>query len=91
MNILVCIKQVPSRESTLRLREDALGVREDDLSFEINEPDTFALEEAVRELRAAGLEPAAVVATTGTTDFGAIDPVGAMASRPSISKIAAPA
>jgi electron transfer flavoprotein beta subunit len=48
MKILVCIKQVPAKESTLRLREDALGVREDDLSFEMNEPDTYALEEAVR-------------------------------------------
>ena len=48
MKIIVCLKQVPAKESSLRLRENSLGLREEDLSFELNEPDTYALEEAVR-------------------------------------------
>jgi electron transfer flavoprotein beta subunit len=63
MKILVCIKQVPIKESTLRLREDSKGVREEDLSFGTNEPDTFALEEAVRLKEAHGGE--VVVASLG--------------------------
>jgi len=63
MKILVCIKQVPAKESTFRLREDGKGVREEDLSFGISEPDTFALEEAVRLREAHGGE--VVVASLG--------------------------
>jgi electron transfer flavoprotein beta subunit len=44
MKIFVCIKQVPSRDSTLRLNEDSTWVRESDMSFEMNEPDAYALE-----------------------------------------------
>src|SRR5689334_2003606 len=63
MKILVCIKQVPAKESTFRIREDLKGVREEDFSFGINEPDTFALEEAVRLKEAHGGE--VVVASLG--------------------------
>src|SRR5262245_13968597 len=44
MKIIVCIKQVPSKDSTLRLTEDSSWVREGDLSFEMSEPDAYALE-----------------------------------------------
>jgi len=37
--------------------------------------DAVALERAVERDRAAGLRPLAIVATAGTTDFGAIDPL----------------
>ncbi|WP_367649034.1 pyridoxal phosphate-dependent decarboxylase family protein [Aeromicrobium stalagmiti] len=37
--------------------------------------DPWALEQALRDTRAAGLIPMAVVATAGTTDFGSIDPL----------------
>lgn len=48
MKIIVCLKQVPARDSVLRLNEASTWVRETDISFEINEPDHFALEEALR-------------------------------------------
>ena len=48
MNIFVCVKQVVSRDSVLRLREGGKWIRDDGLAFEMNEPDTYALEEALR-------------------------------------------
>ncbi len=48
MKIIVCIKQVPAKDSPLRLNEESTWVREADLSFEINEPDAYALEEALQ-------------------------------------------
>ncbi len=48
MKIIVCVKQVPAKDSSLRLSEDSTWVRESDISFEINEPDAFALEEGLR-------------------------------------------
>ena len=44
----MCLKQVPSRDSVLRVDEAGGWVRESELSWEINEPDTFALEEGLR-------------------------------------------
>ena len=48
MKIVVCIKQVPARDSLLRLNSGATWVQEADLTFEINEPDIYALEEGLR-------------------------------------------
>ena len=48
MKIAVCIKQVPTREWQPRIDESRRGVREQDASFEMNEPDAYALEEALR-------------------------------------------
>ena len=48
MKIAVCIKQVITREWLLRVDDDATWVRERDASFEMNEPDAYALEEALR-------------------------------------------
>src|SRR3989337_3419632 len=48
MKIIVCVKQVPAKDSPLRLNEESTWIRETDLSYEINEPDDFALEEALR-------------------------------------------
>src|SRR5579862_2719942 len=47
MKIIVAVKQVPLRDSTIRI--DSLGrwIDEQDLSFEINEPDAYALEAAL--------------------------------------------
>jgi electron transfer flavoprotein beta subunit len=46
VKIAVCIKQVPARDSLLRLDDNRL--QEDDLSYEINEPDAYALEEGLQ-------------------------------------------
>lgn len=48
MKIVVCLKQVPARESVLRLNEAATWIREADINYEVNEPDIYALEEALR-------------------------------------------
>jgi electron transfer flavoprotein beta subunit len=48
MKIAVCIKQVPTREWQPRLNDDKTWVREQDVSYEMNEPDAYALEEALR-------------------------------------------
>jgi electron transfer flavoprotein beta subunit len=48
MKIIVCLKQVPGRDSMLRLNEAGNWIREADIGFEVNEPDTYALEEALR-------------------------------------------
>ena len=48
MHIAVCIKQVPTREWQPRLDDSKTWIRDQDASFEMNEPDAYALEEALR-------------------------------------------
>jgi electron transfer flavoprotein beta subunit len=48
MKIIVAIKQVPVRDSQLRVEASGRWIQEADLSFEINEPDAYALEEALQ-------------------------------------------
>jgi electron transfer flavoprotein beta subunit len=48
MKIIVCIKQVPARDSLLRIDPAASWIQEAGLNYEINEPDTYALEEGLR-------------------------------------------
>jgi electron transfer flavoprotein beta subunit len=48
VKIAVCIKQVPSRDWQPRLDEAKTWIREQDASFEMNEPDAYALEAALR-------------------------------------------
>jgi len=48
MEIAVAIKQVPLRDSPLRVAASGRWIEEDGLSFEINEPDAYALEEALQ-------------------------------------------
>jgi electron transfer flavoprotein beta subunit len=44
MKIVVAIKQVPARDSQLRISASGKWIEDEDLSFEINEPDAYALE-----------------------------------------------
>jgi len=48
MKIAVCIKQVVTREWQLRVADSGTWIRDSDASFELNEPDAYALEEALR-------------------------------------------
>jgi electron transfer flavoprotein beta subunit len=48
MKIAVCIKQVVTREWQLRVNDARTWIRDQDASFELNEPDAYALEEALR-------------------------------------------
>src|ERR1700704_5868908 len=56
MKIAVCIKQVPTREWQPRLNDAKTWIREQDASFEMNEPDAYALEESLRLKEAHGGE-----------------------------------
>ena len=44
MKIVVAIKQVPARDSQLKIAPGGKWIEEDDLTHEINEPDAYALE-----------------------------------------------
>jgi electron transfer flavoprotein beta subunit len=48
MKIAVCIKQVPTRDWQPRLNDARTWIREQDATYEMNEPDAYALEEALR-------------------------------------------
>lgn len=48
MKIAVCIKQVVTREWQVRVNDDKTWVRDADASWELNEPDAYALEEGLR-------------------------------------------
>jgi len=48
MKIAVCIKQVVTREWQVRVNDDKTWVKDSDASWELNEPDAYALEEALR-------------------------------------------
>ena len=62
MKILVCMKQVPQKDAPLKLNESGAWIRED-VSYEVNEPDAYALEEALRQKEKHGGE--VVVITSG--------------------------
>ena len=63
MKIAVCIKQVPTREWHPRLNDAGTWIRDQDASFEMNEPDAYALEESLRLREQHGGE--VVVCTAG--------------------------
>jgi len=48
MKIVVLMKQVASKDAILRLNKEETWIAEADLSFEVNESDGYALEEALR-------------------------------------------
>lgn len=66
MKIAVCLKQVPARDAILRINDNGTWIKDSEISYEINEPDIYALEEALR-LKEAAAEPGSevVVCTLG--------------------------
>jgi electron transfer flavoprotein beta subunit len=60
--IVVCLKQVVTREWPLRIDAARTWIREDDATWELNEPDAYALEEALRLKERHGGEVLAVSA-----------------------------
>ena len=48
MKIIVAIKQVPERDAQIRVAPESTWIEEDDLAYTINEPDAYALEEALQ-------------------------------------------
>ena len=62
MKIVVAVKQVPARDSQLRIASSGKWIEESDLSYEINEPDAYALEEALQLKEKHGGEVVALCA-----------------------------
>ena len=60
MKIAVCVKQVPAKDAPLAIVEGGAWIRESDIGFETNEPDSFALEEALRLKEKHGGEVVAI-------------------------------
>ena len=60
MKIGVCVKQVPAKDAPLAIVEGATWIRESDIGFETNEPDSFALEEGLRLKEKHGGEVVAI-------------------------------
>ena len=48
MKIMVCLKQVPHQDARLDVNASGTWIQEDNIKFEINSYDTYALEEALR-------------------------------------------
>ncbi len=65
MRIFVCLKQVPARDSVIRPGDSSVSISQSDLSYEMNEPDSYALEEALRLKEQHGGEVVAVSAGPG--------------------------
>ena len=66
MKIAVCLKHVVTRDAAVRVDETRTWIRDRDASFELNEPDAYALEEALRLKEKQGS------ATSGTNEVIAV-------------------
>src|SRR5580704_1537752 len=62
MKIVIAIKQVPARDSQLRIASSARWIEDSDLSYEINEPDAYALEAGLQLKEKHGGEVVALCA-----------------------------
>jgi electron transfer flavoprotein beta subunit len=62
MKIVVAIKQVPARDSQLRIASSGKWIEDADLTYEINEPDAYALEEGLQLKEKHGGEVVALCA-----------------------------
>ena len=64
MKAMVCLKQVPHQDARLDVAADGSWIQEDNIKFEINSYDTYALEEALR-LKDADGDTEVVVVSIG--------------------------
>jgi electron transfer flavoprotein beta subunit len=71
MKIIVAIKQVPDRDAPVRIATNAKWIEEADLQWAMNEPDAYALEEALQLKEKSGAGEVIVVSAgperVGTT------------------------
>ena len=65
MKILVPVKRVAALEEGFRIRDDGRDIEADDLNYDLNEWDSFSLEQAVAIKEAASGEVQVVAATVG--------------------------
>ncbi|MGA3102714.1 MAG: electron transfer flavoprotein subunit beta/FixA family protein [Terracidiphilus sp.] len=68
MKIVVAIKQVPDRDAPVRIAANGKWIDEADLQWAMNEPDAYALEEALLLKESAGGE--VIVVSTGPERVG---------------------
>ena len=61
MKIIVAIKQVPERDAPVRIDAAGKWIEEDGLQFAMNEPDAYALEEALQLKERTGAEGGEVI------------------------------
>ena len=67
MNILVCVRRVPDfSENEIELNREGTDVERDDLVYSVNEPDNYAVEEALQIAQRTGGE--VTVVTVGGED-----------------------
>jgi electron transfer flavoprotein beta subunit len=61
LKILVCVKRVPDlSENEIQIADSGQDIERDDLVYSINEPDNYAVEEALRIVESAGGEVSVV-------------------------------
>jgi electron transfer flavoprotein beta subunit len=65
MKMLVCVKQVPDMESTLRVNAEGTWLDERDLAFRMNEYDEYALEQSIQVKEQEGNAPDVTVLSIG--------------------------
>ena len=64
MKVMVCLKQVPHQDARLDVNADGTWIQEDNIKFEINSYDTYAVEEALK-LKDAGTAEEVIVVSIG--------------------------
>ncbi len=71
MKIIVAIKQVPDRDAPVRIATSAEWIDESDLQFSMNEPDAYALEEALQlKEKSAAADGEVIVVSAGPERVG---------------------
>jgi electron transfer flavoprotein beta subunit len=71
MKIIVAIKQVPDRDAQIRIDAAGKGVEEADLQYAMNEPDAYALEEALQlKEKSAAADGEVIVLSAGPERVG---------------------
>src|ERR1700722_21014427 len=68
MKIIVAIKQVPERDAPIRIAANAKEIEERELQWAMNEPDAYALEEALQLKEQSGGE--VIVVSAGPERVG---------------------
>jgi len=96
MKIVVAVKQVPERDAVVRVGSDGRSVDESDVAWTMNEPDAYALEEALQLKERAGASdgasevvvlcagPERVVSTLREALAKGADRAGSLAARDSL-------
>ncbi len=71
MKILVAIKQVPERDAPVRIDSSGKGIDDSDLQYAMNEPDAYALEEALQlKEKSAAANDEVIVLSAGPERVG---------------------